>query len=126
MGLAALAMTLELTDESPNPDKPPEFFKLMSRLYPDRGESLFYQGLDALVERDYPRARDLFERAMATGLKTEEDLYYRYAEVLMLLDAPQSEIDAAVASWKYHFPFSKKPVPGSGESTTMSGQYGSP
>jgi hypothetical protein len=63
------------------------------------------------VERDLPQARALLEQAIATGLKTEEDLFYRYAQVLVEQDAPEDEVAAAVALWKRHYPFSDLPDP---------------
>lgn len=112
MGLATCAMLLEITDDSPLEERELPHPYIMSRLYPERGESLLYRGIHAAyVERNLPQARALFEQAMATGVKTEEDLYYRYAQVLMELEAPAEEVAAAVALWKRHYPFSDLPDP---------------
>jgi hypothetical protein len=112
MGLATCAMLLEVTDDSRLEERELPHPYIMSRLYPERGESLLYRGIHAAyVERDLPQARTLFEQAIATGLKTEEDLFYRYAQVLVELDAPEEDVAAAVALWKRHYPFSDLPDP---------------
>lgn len=112
MGLATCAMLLEITDDSPLEERELAHPYIMSRLYPERGESLLYRGIHAAyVERDLPQARALLEQAMATGLKTEEDLFYRYAQVLVEQDAPQEDIARAVALWRRHYPFSDLPDP---------------
>lgn len=115
MGLATCAMLLEVTDDSPLEERELPHPYIMSRLYPERGESLLYRGIHAAyVERDLPQARTLFEQAIATGLKTEEDLFYRYAQVLVELKAPEDEVAAAVALWRRHYPFSDLPDPRDG------------
>ena len=76
-------------------------------VYPGRPEMLFEQGLRAKKSGDDRQARDFFERAIATGFKTSENLYYEYALCLIRLQASQQEIDAATERWKTLFPLTQ-------------------
>jgi len=89
-----------------------QLFDTYAELYPERPEMLFERGMRARIDGDDKQAREYFERAIATGFKTREDLYYEYCLVLRRLKAPQNEIDAAVANWKRLFPASKLQDPG--------------
>ncbi|HUG93954.1 MAG TPA: hypothetical protein VML55_24200 [Planctomycetaceae bacterium] len=115
MSLGAFLMALEVTDSTPEAEKEVLYPYLMMQLYPERGESLLYRGVHAFaVEKNLAEARRLFEQAIATGLKTEEDLFYRYAEVLVQLEASEAEIESAVGLWRQHFPYSRRPDPREG------------
>jgi hypothetical protein len=98
-------------------------------LYPDRSEFLFVRGFqiklcgehqdsprpyrvcDQFPSTDLATVREYFERALACGNKTDENLYYHYVEVLMRQAAPQDEIDAAAEQWRRLFPFSDRRDP---------------
>lgn len=126
---------LKALDISTGPGEPDLFLdydlpEILWRLYPERGESLFVRGFqvklcydDQQAGRPLPavcnqmtgielrRVRKLFEMALQRKPKTEENVYYHYVEILMRLEASQSEIDAAASSWKQLFPESRRPDP---------------
>src|SRR5688572_3130255 len=104
----------------------------MRAIYPQRAETEYYLGrqTEALVaemdvqgalkdpqrlflpfmeERDrrLQEAARHYERALAGGLKSNEDLHYNYALVLMRLGAEPARIDEAVARWRRNFPNSQ-------------------
>src|SRR5262249_46434488 len=79
--------------------------QLLEGLYPERPRTAMYLGSEALlVKGDLPEARRLFEAALATGIKTEEQLFYHYACTLILLKEDPKTIDAAIARWRMNFP----------------------
>jgi hypothetical protein len=53
-------------------------------------------------------AREHYERALAAGLRSEENLQYNYAVTLMQLRADPSEIEKAIAKWQRDFPHSDR------------------
>lgn len=104
----------------------------MRGIYPQRAETEYYLGrqveahvaemdvqsalkdaqhlfLPFMEERDrrLQEAAGHYERAIAGGLKSNEDLYYNYALVLMRLGAAPVRIDEAVARWRKNFPNSQ-------------------
>ncbi len=83
----------------------------LAALYPNRPETLIQQGLLAERMNSDDLAREYFERAIATGDKSSEELYYEYVAVLIRLKAPKAEIDAAAEKWRRLFPLSKIPDP---------------
>ena len=112
-GLAAIRVAWEVTSPDPEGDRMPAGFRdTVSELYPDRAESLYHWGRRALfVEGDLTKARRYFERALATGYKTDESLLYDYAILLILIREQPAQIDAAAAAWRRNFPSSKRPDP---------------
>lgn len=49
-----------------------------------------------------------YERALAMGLKSEENLLYNHALTLIRIQADPRRIDRAIAAWKRQFPFSDR------------------
>ena len=123
-GLALLAGFCEFRDRRNDrpPDEPAE---TMARLYPESSDIQYIlargfekQGAEALRDGRIPEsraafaeARRRFERALGTGVKTEEKLFYHYALTLVFLDADPDEIAQSVAAWRYNFPDSQRPDP---------------
>jgi len=88
-----------LADESP----------VVLSLFPDSPESDYIRGVNAKYLRyDLAEARRYFERAISTGIKSHEDLFYDYAVVLFLMEAESTDIDAAVAVWRKNAPNSTR------------------
>jgi len=85
--------------------------EVLGHLYPEGDEVLRMIAISAAKRGDLKTAREYFEQALATGVKTDEDNFYLYIQVLVEMGAPQSEIDAAVKKWRYNFPFSNRPDP---------------
>ena len=52
-------------------------------------------------------ARLHYERALAAGLRSDENLHYNYALTLMRLRAESSQIEQSIAAWRRDFPHSK-------------------
>lgn len=84
---------------------------VLGQLYPDGDEVYYTIAVSQIKKGDFQGARENLERALETGVKTNEDNFYYYAAVLVALGAPQKEIDAAIQQWKFHFPFSSRPDP---------------
>ena len=53
-------------------------------------------------------AREHYERALAAGLRSEENLQFNYAVTLMQLRADPAEIERAMAAWQRDFPHSDR------------------
>jgi len=119
-------------DLPPGPGAPNLFLesdlpRVLFELYPDRSEVLFirafqmklcndepqqqYSVCDQFENTDLSTIRRYFETALSQKSKTDENLYYHYVEILMRLQAPQSEIAAAAREWKRLFPLSERPDP---------------
>lgn len=106
---------------------------LVIEIYPDSAEAHYQRGMIArFVRRDDPEARRHFEQALATGIKTNEDLLYEYAVVLAVINESPKTVDAAIANWRRNYPQSKRPdprvvarnnSPGSGRKPAYSGEY---
>ena len=110
--LSLVAGVWEYTD--PDPDKnaePPSYPYVMLELYPDSTRNLYTRGMQSYLNRDFPAARNWFEKALEPGIKTDENLLYYYAVVLVHLNANGDEIDAAIAQWRRNFPHSSRPDP---------------
>lgn len=89
-----------------------EYSLVTRQLYPDRPEADYYNGIDELFLRKNPQAaRAHFERALSTGVKTDERLLYYYAYALVQLDEDEAVIDEAVDNWRKNFPESNLPDP---------------
>ena len=85
---------------------------LVSELYPDSAETHFRRGLIAMsVRQDDAQALRSFERALATGIKTNEDLLYNYALILILMKKDSKIVNAAITDWRLNFPNSYQPDP---------------
>jgi tetratricopeptide (TPR) repeat protein len=54
------------------------------------------------------KAREHYERALAAGLRSEENLQFNYAVTLMQLRADPAEIERAIAAWQRDFPHSDR------------------
>jgi len=96
-------------------------------IYPDRALSFYYRAHQAVLcsqpgaeQYDVCRVRGpakpgevrgLLEHALATGNRSLEEAMYNYAFVLVQENAPQAEIDAAVAQWRESHPDSDRPDP---------------
>lgn len=94
---------------------------------PDRANTLYYEAFRAslcsspdLGRSEACRAegaarpdeiRELFERALATGNRSNELLLYNYAVLLVQEGAAPAEIEAAVRSWRVNYPRSSRPDP---------------
>lgn len=126
---------LKPLDISAGPGEPDLFLDYdlpgtLTRVFPQRAEALFMRGFqlklcfeDQLARRPsravcapfreitLPEIRQYFEQALAKQTKIDENLYYYYVEVLLRLDAPQGEIDAAAQEWKRLFPRSLRRDP---------------
>lgn len=98
----------------------------LMKLYPSRPEATFAQGFQAkvcveqelllpepsevcekFVGKDLHEARRYYEQALTTGIKSNEYLFYSYAEILIKLGEDQEKIDAAMANWYRNFPYTK-------------------
>ena len=89
-----------------------EALTLVSELYPESAEAHYQRGLAALTaRRDYAEARRAFEQALATGIKTNEELLYEYAMVLALMEEDANLVNAAIANWRENFPNSTRVDP---------------
>ena len=106
-----------------------ELPQVLYDLFPERAEALLARGFQmklcameraqgrmpsvcaAFQDVDIADIRSVFESALATGSKTDENLQYHYVEVLIRQQAPKAEIDAAVANWRRLFPYSERPDP---------------
>lgn len=58
------------------------------------------------LHQQLEEARGHYERALAAGLRSEENLQYNYALTLMRLRADPEQIDRAIANWRRDFPHS--------------------
>jgi len=96
-------------------------------LYPDRALTLYYEAFQASLcqnpsavphsacERRGPpkpgEVRELIERSLATGNRSNELALYNYAMVLIQEGAPADQVDAAVHDWRATYPRSQRPDP---------------
>jgi len=85
--------------------------EVLSDIYREGDEVFRMAAITQAKQGNLAEARKLFERALATGIKTNEDNFYLYAVTLVAMDAPQEDIDKAVADWKFNFPFSNRRDP---------------
>jgi len=93
-------------------DRTMEFVDAYGTLFPHHPEREIYQGIyDMNIRDDWEAAREHFENALRTGIKTEENLLYYYAIVLVHLQEDPAKIDAAIADWRGNFPTSSRPDP---------------
>lgn len=98
-----------------------------AELYPDRALTLYYQAFqaslcqgagpdaqNACARRGPPKPgeiRELFERSIATGNRSNELALYNYALVLLQERATEAEVDAAIHGWRATYPRSQRPDP---------------
>ena len=96
-------------------------------ILPGRAATFYYQALQASLCQEPSHAaaevcrargavgheeiRELFERAIATGNDSIEDLLYNYAVVLIQSGASAADVDAAVRAWRIAYPHSQSPDP---------------
>ena len=81
-------------------------FALAER-YPNDEETMRIIAMDAKNRGDYAKAKEFFEKAIATGVKTSEDIFYHYAVTLIAMKAPEEEVRQAIKNWNFHSPFSQ-------------------
>lgn len=112
-------------------DETRNYPQAMARLYPGRSQVEYLLGrweatqggeqidqqelqdperLSELMARTRERlapAVEHYERALASGLKSEENLQYNYALSLIQMRADPEKIDRAIADWRRNFPNSQ-------------------
>lgn len=134
-GVAGLIEYSNATNKSADRDGGPQSAErrigdadAMLAIYPARAETEFYRGSKEeaiLLQQDRKEAvseaflierrrrlaevAEHYERALAGGIKSNEDLHYDYALTLMRLDAPPEKIKKAITRWRETFPNSRKP-----------------
>lgn len=89
----------------------------MTELPPDRdvfakafaqtSNAEFDLGLADYNQQKYTEALAHFRKAVATGVKTNEDLLWYYAMTLLYVDGDEAEIDQAIGNWRRNFPHSE-------------------
>lgn len=84
---------------------------VMHALYPNSARVEYALAVQSVMNNDLKAARAHFEAALATGEKTNEDLFYYYAVTLVRMRARPEEIDAAVKAWRFNFPYSDRSDP---------------
>ncbi len=86
--------------------------RLIRELYPDSPDAEYFRGVEARYLRlDLDEAREHFERALASGIRSRPELSYDYAVVLYLMGATDAEVDAAVTDWRTNNPSATDPPP---------------
>lgn len=105
---------------------------VLTELYPERNGTHYWVGYQAAlcmdrgftrqVCRKFPHqnindVREEFERALATGEKSNEELLLNYADILVQLGESEDEINKAIRNWRINFPHSKNPTPRQVEET---------
>jgi len=94
----------------------------MSKLYPGRAENLYFEGRQVESSVPTPKtvdelhryqqaqraAAEYYERGLAAGLRSDENLIYNYAVALMWAQADPAKIEAAIATWHRNFPASER------------------
>ena len=79
--------------------------ELLLELYPNSPEASYIRGMQARHLRlDLAEARVHFELALKSGIKAHPSLLYDYAVVLYLMEAEDTQIDAAIAKWERNDP----------------------
>ncbi|MES2793491.1 MAG: hypothetical protein V4719_28015 [Planctomycetota bacterium] len=117
LSLATVAALWELTDPNPQTSRKSQVLPyVMLDLYPDSPQILYQLGIQQVLQGDLPAARRQFERALAAGETTNEDLLYYYAVTLVRAGASPAEVKQAVARWQFHFPHSRRRLPTDTES----------
>jgi hypothetical protein len=135
-GLLFLAIR-EWTDPEINDDQklvPADYLEsgrniadVSAAIHPERAVSFYYRAHQAVLcsqpgAEQYEvcrsrgpakpeEVRELLERALATGNRSLEEALYNYAWVLVQENAPEAEIDAAVALWRENHPDADRPDP---------------
>lgn len=98
-----------------------------AELYPDRVGTKYYRGYQAAMcyfegpykspvcnqfrRGDLTEVCALMEQALATGDKSNEQLFYYYAGLLLRTDASPEKISEAIRAWRVNFPKSGLPDP---------------
>lgn len=90
----------------------PEDADALIALWPDSADAHYIRSIEATSLRfDLEEARRQLEQGLAHGGRADERLVYDYAWVLVRMNAPESEISAAIADWRRNFPVSKRADP---------------
>ncbi len=84
---------------------------VMLQLYPDSPRVQAALGIQAVREGDLQLAQEIYQKALSSGVTTNEDLLYYNAVLLICRDADADEITAAVDHWQFHFPYSARKSP---------------
>jgi hypothetical protein len=76
-------------------------------VYPTSPNAEYTKGVLRMGAGELEQARKHFERALATGVKTNENLFRFYTNVLIELKEDPQTIDDAFAMWRWNFPHSE-------------------
>lgn len=82
-----------------------------ARVFPNRPLSNYFRGAIAAQDQQYDEALEHFEQAVALEGKNE-GLLHEYAANLVRVGADVEQVDAAVQTWRRHYPDSPRPTPG--------------
>lgn len=128
--LVLVAGICEVTlDRGQQSSKATDFSTVMTRLYPNAAETQYLLGqqwegrarqlirkIDPSADEQQELERVLreaarhYELAISRGMKSEENLYYNYAAILLRLHDDPKRIEQAVALWRRQFPNSTRPL----------------
>jgi hypothetical protein len=110
--VTAVSLVVELSARKSSKPKDNSALPIvMLNLYPESAETFYTVGMQHIISGDHQKARYYFEKGIATGDRTNEDLLYAYALLLTRLPGTTQEIDDAIALWKFHFPTSRRTDP---------------
>ena len=101
--------------------------EVTAEIYPNRSNTLWSRAFQVAHCTDYnfrqmgicrnvpppslQQIREMFEEALATGDKSNEQLLYNYATLLLKLEEDPDQVEAAIRDWQINFPASKLPHP---------------
>lgn len=110
--MAAVSLVVELSArESSKASDNSALPIVMLNLYPESADTFYLVGMQHVIAGNHRKARYFFEKGLATGDRTNEDLLYAYALLLTRMPGTTQEIDSAVELWKFHFPTSRRKDP---------------
>ncbi len=121
----------ESLDLPPGRGKPNLYFEynlpgVQYRLFPDHADSLMIRGIQSsfciaesspfqghpfcenYTDAEVNVVREWFEKAIALEPKSNEDIYYRYVQILIRDGVSRAEIDEAADKWRRLFPLSER------------------
>ena len=75
-------------------------------LYPNRAVQLHWQARRAIAFGDYTDAKKILKRGLLNAVQHEQ-MHFDLLRVLIAMDAPKNDIQAAVREFEYRFPGSK-------------------
>ena len=85
---------------------------VMLQLYPNNPRVQAALGIQAVREGNLQLAQEIYDKALSSGVTTNEDLLYYNAVLLITRGANPDKITAAVEHWRFHFPYSTRKSPG--------------